>query len=347
MQRLSSIYRDQDRAYRADTCEPVKAAVRDGTIEQMALKRGAYPGRPLAKDALPGVLTVGYWDAARDQNWGLDWHRNEGLEITFLETGRLDFAVGGHNVEGQREEFFQQNLRPDDFTVTRPWQPHRIGDPNITASKLHFLILDVGVRHPHTQWKWPKWLVLTPEDLERLTIFLRHNEQPVWQSGPDLRHCFGRIARAVMTDKDGANISRLTVCLNELFVLLLDIFESSRATLNESLSSSSRTVELFLAEFSQNQNDLAAPWSVAEMARHCGMGVTHFTHLVKQLTNLTPIEYLNRCRIDSACRLLREKRNMTVTRVAMTCGFSSSQYFAAVFRRQLGCTPRVFRAEQV
>lgn len=312
----------------------------------MALRRGAYPGRPLAKGALPGVLTLGYWDAARDQDWGLDWHRNEGLEITFLETGRLEFGVGGHNAGGRREECYRRNLRPDDFTVTRPWQPHRIGDPNITASRLHFLILDVGVRHPHTQWKWPKWLVLTPEDLERLTLFFRHNEQPVWQSGAELRHCFGRIARAVMSDKDGDNISRLTVCLNELFVLLLEIFESSRATLNESLSSSSRTVELFLSEFSRNHDDLAASWSVAEMAQHCGLGVTHFTHLVKQSTNLTPIQYLNSCRIEAACRLLRDKQNMTVTRVAMSCGFSSSQYFAAVFRRQLGCTPRAFRAEE-
>ena len=185
--------------------------------------------------------------------------------------------------------------------------------------------------------------MLTPEDLEQLTIFLRHNEQPVWQAGGELRHCFGRIARAVETDKDGDNISRLTVSLNELFVLLLDVFKSSKAALNESLSSSSRTVELFLADFRHSRDDLAAPWTVAEMAKHCGLGVTHFTHLVKQLTNLTPVQYLNRCRIDTACRLLREKQSMTVTRVAMGCGFSSSQYFAAVFRRHRGCTPRAFR----
>ena len=35
MPRLSSIYRDQDRAYRADTCEAVKQAVSAGSIEQM------------------------------------------------------------------------------------------------------------------------------------------------------------------------------------------------------------------------------------------------------------------------------------------------------------------------
>ena len=336
MSNLSPIYREENRAYRADTCEPVKTAIRSGDIEHTALRRGAYPGRPLAEGALPGVLSLGYWDASRDQDWGLDWHRNEGIEITFLETGRLAFAVDG----------CQDILRGDDLTVTRPWQPHRVGDGNVTASRLHCLILDVGVRHPHTQWTWPRWLVLTPEDLGRLTKFLRHNEQPVWQAGSELRHCFQRIARAVKDDNNGSSISRLTVYLNELFVLLLDLCESSRAALNESLSSSSRTVELFLADLRQCHEDAAAPWSVAEMARHCGLGVTHFTHLVKQLTNLTPMQYFNRCRIDAACRLLLQKRDMTVTRVAMSCGFSSSQYFAAVFRQYRGCTPRAFRKRE-
>ncbi len=28
------------------------------------------------------VRTVGYWNAKHDQGWGLDWHRNEGIELT-------------------------------------------------------------------------------------------------------------------------------------------------------------------------------------------------------------------------------------------------------------------------
>jgi hypothetical protein len=38
-------------------------------------------------------MTVGYWDARSNQTWGLDWHRNEGIELTYLARGKIAFAV--------------------------------------------------------------------------------------------------------------------------------------------------------------------------------------------------------------------------------------------------------------
>ena len=101
---------------------------------------------------LPGVKSLGFWDADHRQDWGLDWHRNEGIELTLLESGRLPFSVDGQDLD----------LKPGDLTITRPWQLHRVGRPHVTACRLHFLILDVGVRRPHQRWKWPPWLVLSP-----------------------------------------------------------------------------------------------------------------------------------------------------------------------------------------
>jgi methylphosphotriester-DNA--protein-cysteine methyltransferase len=45
-----------------------------------------------------------------------------------------------------------------------------------------------------------------------------------------------------------------------------------------------------------------------------------------------------RRKIDAACVQLRGGRD-SVTDVAFALGFSSSQYFASVFRRFMGCTP--------
>ena len=104
-----------------------------------------YPGKRLPEKCLQEVCSVGVWDASKTQNWGLDWHRNEGVEITYLEKGSLGFSVDGW--EGQ--------LMPGNLTVTRPWQKHRVGNPEVGASRLHWLILDVGVRQPHFAWQWP------------------------------------------------------------------------------------------------------------------------------------------------------------------------------------------------
>jgi AraC family L-rhamnose operon regulatory protein RhaS len=329
------IHQEHGKTYEADACRPLVQAVAAGQLRLEALARGQYPGRRLPRQALPGVKSVGFWDAGHDQSWGLPWHRNEGIELTLLESGSAAFAV-----DGQRSL-----LKPDDLTCTRPWQQHRVGDPNITVGRLHWLILDVGVRRPHQPWRWPSWIVLTPGDLKELTDVLRHNEQPVWHATADICRCFRRIGAAVQSDRDGSSISSLAVLVNQLFLLVLEMFRGQPVSLDESLSSVRRTVELFWADLRENAEHLALEWTVSGMARRCGMGVTNFIHHSKQLTNMTPNQYLNHCRLMTASRLLKSQPERSVTDIALACGFTSSQYFATLFRRHFGATPRSFRAD--
>lgn len=327
------IYQERGKTYQASNCAALVRAARLGRVELTALARGQYPGRKLDRASLHGVKTVGFWDAKSSQNWGLDWHYNEGIELTFLERGGMAYAVDRHRCR----------LRPDDLTVARPWQRHRVGDPHIDAGRLHWLILDVGVRRPHQPWQWPSWLVLTKNDLRELTECLRKNERAVWRATPEIRHCFQRIALAVEGDRSGANISRLAVLLNELMVLVLEMFRRQQIKLDESLASTSRTVELFWSDLSQNMDHLASPWTVESMARQCGLGPTHFIHYSKKLTNTTPIRHLNRCRLQAAARMLREEPERSILDITMACGFNSSQYFATLFRSEFGQAPGEYR----
>ncbi|MCX6895951.1 MAG: AraC family transcriptional regulator [Verrucomicrobia bacterium] len=327
------IYQEHGKTYQAANCALLVQAPARGRVQLTALARGQYPGKKLDRRALPGVKTVGFWDAHCAQDWGLDWHHNEGIELTFLERGGIAYAVDNRRCR----------LRPDDLTVARPWQRHRVGDPNIGAGRLHWLILDVGVRRPHQPWQWPSWLVLTEKDLRELTDGLRKNERPVWRATPEIRHCFQRIAAAVETDRAGSNISRLAVLLNDLLVLVLEMFRQQQIKLDASLASTGRTVELFWADLRKNLDHLATAWTVESMARQCGLGVTHFIHYSKQLTNTTPILHLNQCRLEAAARMLKANPQRSVLEVTMACGFNSSQYFATLFRRQFGKTPRDYR----
>ncbi len=333
---LVPIYQDHGKKYAADTCRPVVQAEQSGQIRLEALVRGHYPGRRLSPGVLSGVKSVGYWDAHHQQDWGLDWHRNEGVELTFLESGAVGFGVDDHNFQ----------LHSGDLTCTRPWQLHRVGEPNVGAGRLHFLILDVGVRRPHQSWRWPAWIILAPADLRQLTAVLRHNEQPVWHATPELSRCFRRIGAAVASDRGGSSISNLAVQLNQLLLCVLDMFRGQDVPLDRSLSSTRRTVELFWADVGQNPEHLALQWTVRSMARRCGMGVTNFTHNTRQLTNMTPMQYLNHCRLTAAADLLRSQPERSIIDVALACGFNSSQYFATLFRSQFEQTPRAYRDDR-
>jgi AraC family L-rhamnose operon regulatory protein RhaS len=330
---LPPVYQTPTRTYQADQCRPVKTAIQTGQIRYRSLSRGQYPGRQLHRSELPGLCLVGFWDAARDQDWGLDWHRNEGIEITFVEAGTLAYGC----------DSLQHHLVPGDLTIARPWQPHRVGDPRIAASRFHFLIIDVGVRRPHQSWVWPWWVSLTERDRKEITACIRHTKQVVWHVGAPVRQCFERVGHAVEQDRAGSHISLLTVHLNELLVRLLEMFRSERGALDASLGSAQQTVELFWGDVAARADQLAEPWTVTEMARQCGISVSRFTQLTRRLYNRTPNKQLNRLRVEQAARWLADEPGRSVTDIALELGFSSSQYFATVFLREMGCCPTSVR----
>ncbi len=329
-QRCAATFRSAAELFHADTCEPLEAAASQGEVRVVALGRGSYPGRRLPANDLREVRSVGFWDAHGKQTWGLDWHRNEGIELTFLAAGRLPFSVDGRPV----------TLEPGDLTITRPWQKHRVGDPRVTASRLIWLILDVGVRRPNQVWRWPRWLLLPPAQLQRLTHQLRHNEKISWRANGEVTRCFAAIAAASENKPDAENLTRLKILVNELLIALGGLLSEKRLRLDTTLSSAERTVRLFLAELAQRCDE---PWTLETMARQCGLGRSHFSHYCRKLTNRTPINQLTFCRVEKACGLLRSQPEHSITEIAFACGFQSSQYFATVFAKQMGCSPLGWR----
>jgi len=306
------------------------AAAAAGELRLEALVRGTYPGRPMPHGFLPQVCSIGFWDASHDQSWGLGEHRNEGVEITYLDNGRLGFVVDGRSFP----------LAPGHLTITRPWQPHRVGNPSVGASRLYWLILDLGVRQPHQAWRWPPWLVLAPADIKELTALLRENEHPVWPGSPEIGRCFAEIGQLIGSAKNGAvPASRLTLLVNELLVFLLDLLRTQNPPRKASLTLGERSVAMFLERL---QRRLAEPWTLEEMAAQTGLARTRFAHHCRKLTNLTPMGYLQHLRVEKAKKLLVGS-NDTITGIALDCGFASSAYFASVFHALTQCSPSEFR----
>jgi AraC-like DNA-binding protein len=321
--------------YEIDRCEPQNRAIKTGKINFHALTKGHYPGTPVPENILSGLNSIGFWNAGGAQDWGEDPHRNEGVEITFLETGTMVFAADQK----------KYNLRAGQFTITRPWQLHKLGAPNIGPGRLHWLILDVRVRRPHQNWHWPAWMVLTKDDLAELTRKLRHNENPVWNSTPAITQSFRELARTVEAWNQPHAVSRLATNLNQLFLSILDALSEQQTQETPNLTSRQRTVELFLHEVEANPATSRELWTINSMAEHCSMGVTAFSKYCRELMNAGPMEFLNRCRLDHAARQLREQPGLSVTDIAFANGFNSSQYFATRFRQRFHISPSRFISE--
>ena len=322
------VFQDQDVRYCADTCEPLKAAVAAGQLSLAGWSRGSYPGRQLPADELHELRSVGVWDAGWKQEWGLGVHCNEGIELTYVSRGSVAFEVDGK----------ARTLRKGNFSITRPWQFHSVGDPFVTPCRLIWLILDVKVRRPNQEWVWPSWLLFSSRDRVKLTALLSHNEEPVWDTDEPTARAFENIAALLASE--ALDVTRMKIRLNELMLEVRECLERKNIALKPDLSSSRRVVEIFLERLVEHPDQ---PWTLALMAAKCGLSETTFSSYCLELTNTTPIAYLNRIRLEKAVAMLQAAERRSIIDIALSCGFSSSQYFATQFRRRFGCRPSDFQ----
>jgi AraC-like DNA-binding protein len=78
------------------------------------------------------------------------------------------------------------------------------------------------------------------------------------------------------------------------------------------------------------------------IARHAGLSAFHFLRLFARVLGVTPHQYLVRCRLRHAARLLADP-DLSVTDVAFDVGFADLSNFVRTFRRAAGVSPRAFR----
>ena len=82
--------------------------------------------------------------------------------------------------------------------------------------------------------------------------------------------------------------------------------------------------------------------SLAELASHVGLHPTSFCRAFKQSTGISPHRYLLERRVAHAKEMMADQR-LTLTQIALDCGFGTSSQFSVVFRRITGLAPSVYR----
>ena len=90
------------------------------------------------------------------------------------------------------------------------------------------------------------------------------------------------------------------------------------------------------------EDELACDLSLAQLAALAGLSIPHFCRAFRQTLGSPPYTFIIRRRVEKAKEYLRHSP-MTVTDVALACGFSSSSHFSNVFRREVGTTPQGYR----
>jgi signal transduction histidine kinase/DNA-binding response OmpR family regulator/streptogramin lyase len=85
--------------------------------------------------------------------------------------------------------------------------------------------------------------------------------------------------------------------------------------------------------------------SVEEMSKHLGMSRVHLYKRIRQVTGLTPIEFIRIMRLKRAAQLLRESQR-NVSEIAYEVGFNNPKYFSKYFKDEFGVLPSVYQENE-
>jgi AraC family transcriptional regulator, arabinose operon regulatory protein len=79
-----------------------------------------------------------------------------------------------------------------------------------------------------------------------------------------------------------------------------------------------------------------------DLANVSGLSRYHFLRLFRDATGTTPVEHLNKLRMEKAASLLRTT-NWTLDEIAVRVGYANGNYFSKVFRHWVGTSPGKYR----
>lgn len=131
---------------------------------------------------------------------------------------------------------------------------------------------------------------------------------------------------------------RMEICLSILHTVLIYCDSITRERRSQRLDTRVQQVMQFM------HDHLARPLSLQQLADESGLSVSRLSHLFREETGLTPMQYLERERIQRACNALLMSAR-PIAQIAEDVGISDPAYFTRIFRRQCRMTPRAWRQQ--
>lgn len=115
-----------------------------------------------------------------------------------------------------------------------------------------------------------------------------------------------------------------------------DVYTRNSSDINSSLKSIAAVTDWINKNFSE-------PIRLEDLSRIAQVTPKYLCRLFKAYTGKTIVQYVNEIRIENACYEMLE-RNKNVTEAAFFCGFNDLSYFAKIFKRHKGISPKHFKA---
>ena len=248
---------------------------------------------------------VDYYEGYRSQM--VDFHAHDYYEISLILTGYVKVFVSDHVQEGTESR----------IVLASPKTPHFVyRDPDSFYSRLNLLFSDGFLADYIPEWK------------QLRTVFGKGGRVIVLTS--DQAAFYQRKIREIEAEKDLLRQRLLILCLLSHLCELAGQDE----TVSEAVPPYVTGALTYIGE-NYSEKILAE-----RLAWHLGVGRTTLMTAFKKYTGSTLGDYLMRCRVKNAVKMLRTGKSEA--ECAEACGFGDTCNLIRSFKRCYGKTPRQY-----
>ncbi len=266
--------------------------------------------------------TVRIWYNHQTHGFSSQWHT--ALEMILPMENYYDVTVGQTSY----------HLFPGELLVIPPGETHILTAPD-SGTRFVFLF-DISMLTNIKGFAGIQPLMSSP-------LYITPETFP--KTYPALHHILMQMKDEYFSESEFSELSITSLLLN-FFVRLGNHFRFANHPFSDvQLPKQKDYIQRFSSLLTYIDQHYMEDLSLEDMAAHIGFSKFHFSRLFKQYTNDTFSDYLNRRRIRAAEELLAAPPpGVSITEIAMRCGFSSITTFNRLFKQVKGCTPGEFRS---
>jgi AraC-like DNA-binding protein len=286
-----------------------------------------YQGKSKELSAFPYIIEFANHKIQNIQLHSQEIKLSEGIKICFITEGKFDW-----NIDGQ-----QYLLFPNDTSMTCPWQSIGGNKGVFDIGSLMWITIKPQVFEPNGELILGDWSGISETDQRVIGKILSLNKKPVLSRLKSCQAIFQNLETEFFAKELGYR-TRINHLIDELLITAVRHL-SKQDNLRRDFPQTFLKLEQTL------RKNLSDPWTVEEMAGLVGLGTTAFTEKVKAFSGFSPLNYLINIRISEAIKLLNRK-DLSLTDIALETGFYSSQHFSSTFKKLTGYTPREFRKKE-
>lgn len=194
----------------------------------------------------------------------------------------------------------------------------------------------------------PNWIrpILKGVDAEFLLNFFEdyHHRLFTLENAKSLEELLTNVEElSLLTFEERTNEKVIEVRLR-LVRLLLGLYTAGKKNLMEETYGKSDKAKLAEEIASYIQQHFDSKWTIQVLAEDLNLSQSYASHLFKEVTGFTIMDYLMNYRLIQAKALLTiSSEGIPIRECAYKCGFESDAHFNRFFKKKTGVTPSTFR----